>query len=93
MRLMLAALCGLFVAGCQTTPEVTLLFGPRATNQSSDVDFGATLLILQRIGESRTYCGYSHTSEPFRGRSFNDKPEQTQDSLLCGPRWGGRDRP
>lgn len=89
--LTIAILC---VCGCAHQVEVQLLFGPRRTNVTSNTDLGATLLILQRIGESRIHCGYLHSSTLNRGRPLNDRDEVTVDQIGgCGPRWGGRDRP
>lgn len=89
MRILWAAIVPLFLCACATT-EVQLLIGPRVTNQDSDTDLGATLLVLQQIGQSRVRCGYVHESELNKGRPFNERDERTFDQLGCGPRWGGK---
>lgn len=93
MKLAMIAGGLLLCAGCATTPEVTLLMGPRVDNQQDTTDFGVTVMILQQIGNSRFRCGHVHSSTlengpPWRGERF----EVTVDGSGCGPRWGGKPR-
>lgn len=83
----------LLLAGCATSPEVTLLMGPRIDNQLNDTEFGATLIILQQIGQSRVRCGAVHSSTVENGKPFHpDRREATFDHAACGLRFGGNAR-
>ncbi len=85
MRLL--PLC-LLLAGCSTTPELTLLAGPRRMN-NGERDFAVSILLLQGFGKHGV-TGCMHQSEPSNGQPFNDDDELTFDTCGAGLRWGGK---
>lgn len=80
-------LAALVLAGCATSPEVTVLLGPKRVEDSSTV--GATFMFIQRFGKHGA-CGYVHSSDPAAGPPFNGEHEFTLDTGGCGVRFGGK---
>lgn len=85
----LLLLVALAVAGCATTPEVSLLLGPRYSEGLTE--FSATIQVRQKVGK-RWECAYTHNSVVNKGPPFNGDEEITSEHPACGPTWGGRDR-
>ena len=84
----LALVAACLLAGCATTPELTVLWGPRRYEGHRDT--AVTFMLLQKIGK-HTVVGCTHQSEPQHGRPFNSESEQTFDSCGLGARFGGNE--
>jgi hypothetical protein len=82
------ALC-LLLSGCATTPELTILVGPRWSEGRQDV--AATFMLVQKAGKHAVLGGV-HQSEPSRGKPFDSREEETSDMLGVGVRVGGNPR-
>jgi starvation-inducible outer membrane lipoprotein len=82
------ALC-LLLAGCSTTPELTVLVGPRWSEGKQDV--AATFMVIQKVGKHAVLGGV-HQSEPSRGKPFDSREEETGDMAGVGVRFGGKPR-
>ena len=79
----------LLLAGCASTPEITLLAGKRRIE--SERDFAVTILVLQKFGkEGHGVAGCVHQSEPANGWPHDDEPEETSDQCGLGMRFGGK---
>lgn len=77
-------LLSFLLCGCSHT-EVTVLFGPRSVEGSTDL--GAFLMVSQPFGK-RGVCAFTHESSPLKGAPFNDRDELDVNAGMCGLRWG-----